>query len=333
MRRYWVAIVAGSIGVCALDARAQAGGAQIPQTVVPRSPVQAPGQPIESCIAGRIFGITQFQCTYCGMASPRDSTHVVYSFGAEPLVVETDNPTLKPGDRIVAVNGNPITTRAGADHFAYPPLGTATITVRRNNVNVNIEQPISSARYCPVQGYRILTDSLGVQRIAAGPIAMGRGGGGRGGARSGGRGGAGGITRTDSAGAAQLDSVMSRMRGAGAGGRVAVLRSATPDPIQHVQISNFGFALACQPVCTIARSRDGTTQYSRYDAYPVLSNVLPASAAGRAGLRDGDVLILVNGVSPMVEEGALILHRAGRETTLQLEVRRGDKTEKITLKL
>ena len=330
-------IVVGASAFFAQRADAQAGAAQIPQSPAQRPPTAALGQPIESCIAGRIFGITEFRCTSCGMASPRDSTRVVYSFGSEPFVVETDNPTnrIKPGDQVVAVNGNPITTRVGADQFAYPPVGTATITVRRNNVNINIEQLVSTARYCPVAfTTRMSFDSLGAPRVGVGPIQVGRGarsggGGGRGGVRQ----GAGAVARADSGTGAQLDSVVARMRAAGGGGRMAVLRSATPDPIRQVQISTFGFSLTCQAACELARSRDGTTQYPRFDAYPVLSNVSSTSVAGRAGLRDGDRLITVNGISPMVEEGALILHRAARETTLELEVERGDKREKITLKL
>jgi hypothetical protein len=327
MRGYLLASLAAALCVGAHDARAQASAAQIPQAPAQRSPQPTLGQPIESCIAGRIFGITQYQCTSCGMASPRDSTHVVYSFGAEPLVVETDSPSnrVKPGDHVVAVNGNPITTRVGADHFAYPPQGTATLTVRRNNVNINIDQPVSSSRYCPTQGFRISPDSLAALRASGGVIAVGRSSGGGGGG-AGGRGGA-------RQGGAALDSATIRLRSM-TGARAEILRTPPAEPVsQIVQTKNFGLTLTCHPTCTFTRTRDGTTQYWRFDAFPTLTNVSPASAAAKAGLRDGDVLKSVNGVSPMVEEGALMLFRPGNESTLHLEVDRGGKIEKITLKL
>jgi membrane-associated protease RseP (regulator of RpoE activity) len=210
-----------------------------------------------SCIPGRVFGITEYKCTSCGVASPRDSAHIVYSFGAEPVVVETADQTnrIKPGDYVVAVNGHPITTRAGADQFAYPPQGTATITVRRNNVNITIEQLIMSARLC------------GGHRIAG------------------------------------------------------VLRAAAPETVvPTVSLRDFGLTLVCVPICTRTRTRDGATMYLRFDGFPVISN------------RDGDVLLSVNGTSPQVEEGALILNRAEREPTLQLEVRRDGKIEQVTLR-
>ena len=343
MRSSWLAIAVGVLGVFAHDANAQGGaGAQIPQQMAaPRSPAPTPGQPVESCIAGRIFGITEFVCTQCGMSSPRDSTHVVYSFGTEPIVIETDNPAsrIRPGDKIVAVNGNPITTRAGADNYADPPVGTASITVRRNNVNITFDQLVSSARYCPAQGFRIAMDSLG-GRFSAGAVMAGARGGGAGGGGGGGRGGArqgGAMIRTDSIGLprAQIDSLNARMRiaSATARGNVAILRTPSVEPVNAtVQNSSLGLTFKCQPICTQTRTRDGATQYWRFDAFPIVTNVTPGSLAAKAGLRDGDLLISVNGVSPQVEEGALLLNRANTDQPLQLEVRRGEKVEKITVK-
>ena len=332
MRSCWLAILVGTIAICARRADAQVA-AQIPQQPSPRSPTSVPGIPVESCIAGRIFGITEFRCTSCGMSSPRDSSHVVYSFGSEPLFVETDNSNrIKPRAAVVAVNGSPITTRAGADQFAYPPVGTAAITVRRNNVNITFEQPVSSARYCPSQGYRITMDSA-IARLGAGAVATGRGGGGRGGARQGG----GALLRVDTTGMtrAQTDSANARMRAVigVARGNIAIVRTPPVEPISNtVQSLSFGFTLKCQPICTQARTRDGMAQYWRFDGFPTITGISAISIAGKAGLRDGDVLLSVNGISPQVEEGALLLNRAEAESALRLEVQRGDKVEKITLR-
>jgi hypothetical protein len=329
-------IAISAIAMCACDALAQTGSAPIPQSSVQRATFSGAGQPIESCIAGRIFGITEFQCTSCGMASPRDSSHIVYSFGSEPFVVETDSPTnrIRPGDRVVAVNGNPITTRAGADQFAYPPVGTATLTVRRNNVNISIDQLVSTPRNCPARGfihvaYLDSTRFNGTSVPITRGISGGRGGGGRGGAR------VGAVMRADTTGmtAAQIDSANARVRAAVARGTQVVRPARTEQIIdQKVQFPDFGFTLTCQPVCTRTRSRDGAVQYWRFDAFPVVSNLLPSSVAARAGLRDGDVLLRINEVSPQVEEGALILNRVDPGSEWRLEVNRGGSIQKITLK-
>ena len=171
-----------------------------------------------------------------------------------------------------------------------------------------------------------MTSVVAGARAGGGGGAGGRGGGG---ARQGG----GMITRVDSVGLsrAQLDSLSARMRIGGRGIEVLRAGPAAAEIRPTVDVGSFGLILACKPTCPRARTRDGTTMYWRFDGFPVVTNPAPSSIAARAGLRDGDVLISVNGISPQVEEGALLLNRGDRE--LQLEIRRGEKVEKITLKM
>ena len=100
----------------------------------------------------------------------------------------------------------------------------------------------------------------------------------------------------------------------------------------QVDIANFGFALQCTTPCTRTRSRDGTT-YWRFDGYPALNIPVKDGLAAKAGLREGDVLISVNGLSPLTEEGALLLSRYAKELTLVLEISRAGKRQKFSLKL
>jgi membrane-associated protease RseP (regulator of RpoE activity) len=296
-----------------VSSQVQPGGASIVQSP-PRVTSQASGVG-EMCMAGRIFGITNYQCTSCGVSMPRDSMHFVYSFGSEPIVIETDNPTnrIKPGDAVVAVNGSPITTRAGADQFAYPAAGNSTITVRKpNGTNITIEQSVSGR--CPFN----LRSSLA---FSADTSSRNR------------RGGAGGFAgrvggptvRTDSTGLSTFDTTVARMS-----------RPATPvseSIVAGVTIRNFGLALACRPICRSTRTRDGSVTYWQFDGFPAVNAPAQGSVAARSGLQDGDVIISVNGFSPLSEEGALILNRAERALTLRLEISRGGKRERITLKL
>lgn len=398
-----------------------------------------------ACAPGGAFGILGYRVASMGTATMPDSAHPVYSFGAEPVVVETTRGNrLQPGDVVVAVNGFPITTRAGADKFAYPTHDDTLLTVRRNGSNIDIEY--MPGRMCPgsnfVSALRRSPLDSGLMASAAprgggrggAAVGGGGGGGGRGGARAGAVGGAGGGARsggagggtgavaslvpsaityittgdllpTDSASRANvlralengacltrravsvgrggdtarapvylarvapctsnavqpqvtLDSAARAMRSrldsnsaslvaaggrGGRGGRGAVgggggggTASFGVTPIvSFVALGNFGVHVSCGTACERARATDGTS-YWKFDGYPTLA-IPPGPGAddvrSRTGIVDGDVVISVNGESPLTEKGALLLNHADRELTLKLEISRAGKRRTITLKL
>src|ERR1043165_8414941 len=100
-------------------------------TLVIAHAVQAAAQ-VKACIGGpgASFGITGYSCASCAVARTADTVH--YSFDTEPVVnaVSATSPFL-PGDVIVSVNGQPITTKQGGHDFAAPSPGRHTVYFRR----------------------------------------------------------------------------------------------------------------------------------------------------------------------------------------------------------
>jgi len=311
--------------------------------IVAALPVAATAQAVATCGPGRAFGITAWESPSFTTRYYDDSTHAVYSFGGEVVVGQaTPNGRVRAGDVVVALNRNPITTRAGADLFAYPS-GEVVLTVRRGGANVDIEH--SFAQYsCSearpsfyISGGRISgnlsatrsgalrLDSTG--RVTSGGVTVGGRGGRGGGGGGGGRGG-----RADTL---QDSARLARAAAALLDARLRVgLRADSAATARNVSVRNFGFGLLCEPACTRAVARDGAA-YWRFAGYPAVArmSVPTDGVAGRAGIREGDVLISVNGHSPMSDEGAQLLSRTERELTLTLEMSRGGRRATYTLKL
>jgi C-terminal processing protease CtpA/Prc len=110
---------------------------------------------------------------------------------------------------------------------------------------------------------------------------------------------------------------------------------ARAEPVaSDVELRNYGFTLSCRPDCTQMRSRTGIL-YWKFDGFPsvAVQSLVKDGLAAKAGVREGDVLISVNGLSPLTEEGAVLLNRSERELVLTLEFSRAGKREKIVLKL
>jgi C-terminal processing protease CtpA/Prc len=90
--------------------------------------------------------------------------------------------------------------------------------------------------------------------------------------------------------------------------------------------SRFGFAVACIPSCTKVRSSsDPGVAYWKYDDYPLIAAVRKDGPAERAGLRNGDVVTKVDGISVLEEKGALKLFQSEGATTLNITVSREGK--------
>jgi membrane-associated protease RseP (regulator of RpoE activity) len=356
--------------------------------------IQAPPVPLAATAAsagpGSAFGIDAYDCASCGVARYRDSVHAVYTFGAEPVVVTVSplaRDRIRPGDVIVAVNGNPITTRAGADMFAYPDSGEIKLTLRRNGTNIDVFSYSLNSVRASVQPVRAQGGRGGAGGFS-GSGGVGGGGGGRGrGVAVGAAPARANLVTADSVLRDRLarcavaprstgDSVRLQVQrapcvadtlnaiaranqpadptraagrgGAGAaqggiaragGGRGGAFGAvAAPSGAEMVssivELRNFGFTLSCRPDCTRMRSTTGAL-YWKFDGYPTVAvmSLVKGGVAEKAGIREGDVLISVNALSPLTEEGAVLLNRTDRELELTLEFSRGGKREKYVLKL
>src|SRR4051812_3074720 len=79
---------------------------------------------------GSVYGVRSIQCGNCRWQ--QENGRWTSTFFAEPVVTQVaPRSEVETGDVVEAVDGNPITTQAGADAFAYPKAGDHVLTVRR----------------------------------------------------------------------------------------------------------------------------------------------------------------------------------------------------------
>jgi len=308
---------------------------------------------------GSAFGIVGYQCASCGFKQ-ESGQPASYTFFAEPVVTQVDRSagfaSTRPlfiidgvvqgnatgadvaavGDVIEAVDGRPITTQAGADLFAYPPPGSHSLTVRRGRERqvLDVSVPAScDARHTTIRGasklggFRARGDSLrylgDTVYIRGDSIRRGSGDG---------FGAGSGAALADRV-SGTIDGIR-RGSGSGAGsgfGRgVPIMGGDSIDAITGVPtnaggaspaVGKFGFAVECKPSCTLKRTPSGEYYY-KYESFPRIIEVRERSAADRAGLRIGDVIVKVDGKS-ILEEDAL--HGAEQRDHLRLTVRRDGK--------
>jgi membrane-associated protease RseP (regulator of RpoE activity) len=247
---------------------------------------------------GAAFGVTAYQCASCSFKLDREGNagperargyrrtaqyRPIYGFQSEPIVLETEpNSLLEPGDVIVSVNAQPITTRAGSDLFTYPGPGEYVIRVRRAGTRMDITMRVT---HVCANGFTFLRDTTGTPP----PSLFGRRG----------RGGAPEPPPGPDVPAEQRTFDESRM---------------TVD-------RRFGFGVSCQPSCTRTRARDGS-EYYKFDGYPPIIAVITGGVAESAGLREGDQIVEIDGLSILGEQGALRFQRAAQKETLRVTVRR-----------
>jgi len=252
------------------------------------SPLVAQARDVCATGPGVAYGIVAYQCANCVF---KQDGRPVYSFFAEPVVLEVNGKTgVSAGDIVEAVNGQPITTSAGAEAFAYPATGTNTLTIRRGRDRQAISVSVSAA--CGANSNRVQPHKRYV-------VISGRPG--------------------------QSDPVHV-VDGVVVGG--------TP-PASSPPVGRFGFAFTCEPQCTASTGRDGPLIYTYYSYrdFPPITAIGPGSAAERAGLKVGDIVVKVEGHSVLDDEGAKGLARLDRVDALHLTVRRDGKEIDYTLKL
>lgn len=108
--------------------------------------------------------------------------------------------------------------------------------------------------------------------------------------------------------------------------RVASTSGSEPD------MGRFGLALGCSPSCTRTRAPDGTF-YWRYDDYPPIVALRTNGPASMAGIRVGDVVTRVDGISILTAEGAQRFFRAGAGSRLTLTIRRAGEDRQVNLEV
>jgi hypothetical protein len=302
--------------------------------VVAASPLVAQAKDVCPTGPGVAYGIVAYQCANCGF---KQDTRPMYSFFAEPVVLEVNGKTgINAGDVVEAVNGQPITTRAGADAFTYPASGSNSITIRRGRerqvVSVSVSAACGSTK-------RLSVGEIESVEVIKGPAAVLRYGpeAAQGGAL---------VVTTKNVLPVQGDSVRLRLRGEP---DLVLLAPRASDPLividgvvmgrglleRTAPVGRFGFAFSCEPRCTASTGSDGALIYTyyKYRDFPPITAIGPGSAAERAGLKVGDVVVKVEGHSVLDDEGAKGLARLDRVDVLHLTVRRDGKEIDYTLKL
>lgn len=280
---------------------------------------------------GSVYGIVGYQCANCGYKH-ENGQRAVYTFFAEPVVSQVDNSTaVANGDVIEAVDGLPITTQAGAEKFTYPGSGEHTLTVRRGRDRQEIKISLKTACYTTTTSSTATTTttntSPGMWSYGYGPLYrtlpfafnddVHRGNGSSSG--SGTSSSTGGSTRSGTGRGVGIPAI---------GGEPLFVVDGVVQPSTRgaTQTGRFGFAVECRPSCTLKRAPTGE-YYNKYDGLPPIVVVREGSAADRAGLRVGDLVVKVNGRSILDD----VLHESENDDTLRLTVRRDGKDIDVLL--
>jgi TonB-dependent SusC/RagA subfamily outer membrane receptor len=280
---------------------------------------------------GAVFGVTSYQCASCSFTHGDRTMKIYTSFQTEPIVLTTAKESaLQPGDVVEAVNGEPITTAAGAEQFTSPRGGKANVTVRRGGSRVQLSAvplkcdgaPGGLPPSAPLNSPLVVVDGVVVSDLNQVPN--------------------GSIESVDvlkgPAAALLYGSratngviVISTKRSPGTTTlRTPPSAAATNEPlivVDGVVIPNtseadasvsaggrrFGFAIGCVPSCTRARTADGADYYM-FDGYPPIVALTPGGAAERAGIQVGDLISHIDGKSILSEEGATRFFRNKTET-------------------
>lgn len=270
----------------------------------------------------------------------------VISFLAEPVVtLVAKTSILKPGDVIEAIDDHPITSSVGSRQFSAPTPGVNTLTVRRGRDRVVLRFDVVAPPPCtdwtsPPGGFGVQGRQGGSVNFDGTVGGRGRRGGGNAGPESLAvlriRGRSGGVATPVDSGFAyyargrKLYTIWS-MRDS-TRGPIYVVDGVRVEPTVMPPSSRFGFAVTCTPICEKLTTPDGTSFY-KFDRAPVISEVLANSPAATAGLKPRDMLVKVDGVSILEDDGGIRLSRSEQRQSLSLTVKRDGKEMVVQLQV
>lgn len=227
----------------------------------------------------------------------------VWSFRSEPRVtgLERGSPAagvLQPGDEILAVNGMPITTpEAGRLYGAPDPGEPLRLTVRRDGRTRTVE--LTPAAVCAtderVQG------QIPVVPRAPAPVSRPR-------------------------------QPAPPAPAVGAVPRVPRVAPAPDLPTFQppVDAGWFGFGIRCSR-CGVERSADAPSDRWFFEENPVLMLVEAGSPADRAGLREGDELVAIDGTALRTEDGGRRFGAVEPGQTVRWTYRRDGREQTVTV--
>jgi len=246
------------------------------------------------------LGIAGFECN-CTFASLPDGTRY-WVFRSEPTVLRTreGGPAarlLRSGDAIVAINGSLITTREAGRRFANLRAGErVTLTIRRDGGIQRVEL-VAEGRCEPGAG----------RGAPAEPELP---------------------ARPEHAARPEVPAVPQPAAAPALG--MEALLAAQGLGIRALRGQGwFGFGISCSD-CTIEILPDGARVWE-FSQPPEISLVEPGSPADRAGLRNGDVLVEIDGLPLVSARGGRRFGAVKPGETVRLTYRRGGDVDTVSV--
>jgi len=258
----------------------------------------APGQAMITTL-----DINGIRCDNCSVFSSADPAEVRWEFGSEPVIEgdaggATGNARLLPGDVIVAIDGHLITTFEGGRRFARPDAHRAAdLRIRRGGRELSVAiEPTTEcrrSRRANVPGADVPTPPAPRGRIADSPPPPDR--------------------------RPPLDSVHIR------GGRAAVFPSPAPPVMPALLPAGWlGLSFRCTG-CQVQVEGDSARTWT-FPESPTIVSVEGGSPAARAGLRSGDRLVSIDGLSLMSAAGGERFGAVSPGQSVLLGYERGNTT-------
>ena len=331
MKNSMLKIAVAAVVVCSLVPRRPAG-AQVATTVSPSTAWTT---------STNYLGITNFRCD-CTISSAGANGQRHFVFRSEPSVlgVVRSGPSygiLRRGDVITHVDGYSILTAEGARRFSsIEPDDDVDLTIRRDGktmkASIHASESRSNVYVAPEasSGYVFGYDYTPTPAIPATPPMPPQ-------PAQPAPGAWGVVTVPPSPRAAYIPvpSVAQVAPGVAAAAAAAAAVRATPPvpPVPFAVPSGwFGFSIRCND-CGWYASRPGDSPVWESEEAPELSMVAAESPAGRAGLRAGDRLTHIDGLSLLSREGARRFGRVRPGQKVRLTVQRGNTslTRELTL--